>query len=221
MNFIGECRDKKYDDSIVLHSHHIIPKHIHYDIKLANNKNNLVKLSVDDHVKAHILLSEMYEEGTYEYISNLRSSRIISNKSIKDKKILNKISETYKGENNPFYGKTFTGESLSKVLKQIEMEANKRRGSNYETIYGSQERADIERKKRSKKTRTDEEYKRDAKKISKALKGRGTGSDNPFAQPYEVDGKYFGSRTEVVNHFEKSFVTIKKYHKVIKLPKKV
>jgi len=216
INFIEECKLKKYDENLVLHKHHIIPKHLCVDEELLNSGKNICLLSVDDHIKAHLYISEMYDDGTYENISNLRAVRILSNKSIKDKKILNKISKSYMGSNNPFYGKTHTKEVLKKISEKVSKHFS---GKTYEEIYGK-ERADEERKKRSKKTRTDEEYKKCGKKISKILKGRHRRGANPFAQPYLVDGVYFDCRKSVLEHFGRAFVTIKKYHKVEKLDRK-
>ena len=48
----------------------------------SNEDINLVKLSVEDHINAHILLSECFDENTYERISNLRSARFIAKNSI-------------------------------------------------------------------------------------------------------------------------------------------
>jgi hypothetical protein len=213
LNFIKECRNKKYDSELVLHNHHIIPRHICADSELLNSSKNLVKLSVEDHVKAHLLFAEMYDDDTYEHISNLRSSRILGGKSIRDVETLDAISKSYTGTKNPFYGKKHTEETR----KKLSIVSNIHRiGKTYEEIYGK-EGAEIERKKRAKKTRTDEEYKQSAKKISKKLKGKMSGDKNPFAQPYMVDGVYFGSKKSVEAHYNKKLITIKKYHKVEKI----
>lgn len=212
LKFLEECKRKKYDDGLVLHSHHIIPKHMCEDMDLVDSKKNIVKLSVEDHVKAHLLLAEMYEVGTYEYNSNLRSARIISNKSIRNTDTLKKITNTYVGENNPFYGKTHS-EEVRKILSE---KSNLRRvGKGYDEIYG--ERAEEERLKRKKKTRTDAEYSEAGKKISKSLKGKYLGDNNPLAQSYVVDGKYFGSKRSLREYYGKCFITIKKHHKVEKI----
>jgi hypothetical protein len=212
LKFLEECRNKKYDDSLVLHSHHIIPKHMCVDMDLIDSKKNLVKLSVEDHVKAHLMLADMWEVGTYEHMSNLRSARIIDNKSIRDIDTLKRITDTYVGENNPFYGKTHN-EAVRKVLSE---KSNLHRiGKSYDEIYG--DRADEERLKRKKKTRTDAEYNEAAKKISKSLKGKYLGDKNPLAQPYLVDGKYFGSKRSVQEYYGKCFITIKKHYKVEKI----
>jgi hypothetical protein len=212
LNFIKKCRDKTYDGGLVLHSHHIIPKHMCADMDLVNSKKNIVKLSVEDHVNAHLMLAEMYEVGVYEHMSNLRSARILDNKSIRDVDTLEKIRNTYVGENNPFYGKTHN-EEVRKILSEKSM--LHRIGKSYDEIYG--DRADEERLKRKKKTRTDAEYIEAAKKISQSLKGKKVGDDNSFAQPYLVDGKYFGSKKSVQEYYGKMLITIKKYHKVEKI----
>lgn len=214
--FIEQCKEKDYDDNLVLHKHHIIPKNATNDEERLNSNDNFIKLSVEDHVKAHLLIAECFDENSKEYIDNLRSARVLNRKSIKNKEILEKISKQYEGEKNPFYGKTHSEETIEKLRET----SKKRKGKSYEEIYG-EKRAKLEREKRSKKTRSDEEYKRDAKKVSRTLKGKFKGSNNPNAQRYLVNGEYFGSRTEVVNNFKGCFETIKKYNKVEKVNKKL
>jgi hypothetical protein len=216
LEFINECKTKNYDSKLVLHKHHIIPKHICADELLLNSDENIVKLSVEDHANAHLLFAEMYEVGTYEHSSNLRSARIIGKKSIRDVDTLEKISKTYVGDKNPFYGKTHTEETRKKLSM---ISPKYRAGKTYEEIYGK-ERADEEKLKRAKKTRTDDEYKEAGKNISKKLKGMHSGDKNPFAQPYLVDGVYFGSKKSVELHYNKKLVTIKKYHNVEKIDRK-
>ncbi|NBU05477.1 MAG: hypothetical protein EBT39_03910 [Sphingobacteriia bacterium] len=74
-NFILECKNKDYDNSEVLHKHHIIPRHVFVN----NSVWNLVHLTVEDHVKAHLLLSDCFEEGSPEKIklrSNIQENEI-------------------------------------------------------------------------------------------------------------------------------------------------
>ena len=62
--FIEECRLKKYGDE-ELHTHHIIPKY-RFDqtnpeeMAYCEASENLIRLSVADHVRAHALLFEIY-----------------------------------------------------------------------------------------------------------------------------------------------------------------
>jgi hypothetical protein len=215
LDFIEKCRAKMYDNELVLHKHHIIPKHLWAnEEKSVNSKDNLVNLSVEDHIKAHLMLADCYDENTYEYNSNLRSARILSNKSIKDKQTLDMISQSYCGSNNPFYGKTHT-EETKKIL--AEFTRNSKSGKTYEELYG--DRADIERRKRSKKTRTDEQYRESGKKASKKLKGLMVGEKNPFAQPYMVDGLVFGCKGDMLNHFNTSMYFLKKEKNIVRITK--
>ncbi len=216
LEFIHSCKTKTYDDNFVLHTHHIIPKHLWADTeKSVNNKDNLIELSVEDHVKAHLMLVECYDADTYEYISNLRSARIISNKSIKDKKILDKITESYIGAKNPFYGKTHSEETKAIIAAASKKQCQ---GVSYEDRYGV-ERAEIERKKRAKKTRTDEQYREAAKKTSEKLKGKYIGEKNPTAQAYMVDRLVFGCKNDMLNHFGISMYLLKKHKNIIKISK--
>jgi hypothetical protein len=215
-NFLNECANKKYQDNLVLHKHHIIPRHLCVNEDLLNSRDNIIKLSVEDHVTAHLMLAEMYDAGTYENISNLRAARIISHKSIRDKEVLEKISNSYRGKNNPFYGKRHSPETME-IIKAAR---RKRKNLTYEEIYGESHAA-IEKQKRAKKTRTDAEYKEAAKKAAETAKRNKShvGSKNAWAQPLLIDDKYFGSRKEAEKFYKKAFETIQRHHTVIRIPK--
>lgn len=220
-NFILECKLKVYDNSLVLHKHHIIPKCMWANDEVSvNNATNIVNLSVEDHIKAHILFANCYENDTYEYSANMRSARILNKKSIKDKDILENISKTYFGEKNPFYGKTHSLKT-KKILAEIISKNFK--NVSYEERYGKN--AVIEKEKRKKGvsenwkqlSKTDKEQR--CKNISNALKGKMNGSKNPFAKPMLVDGVYYGSLVEACEKLKLSTYKLYKNHKVEKLKK--
>lgn len=220
--FIISCSNKTYDTSMVLHKHHIIPKHMwHHPTKNVNSSENMVKLSVEDHVNAHLLLAECYDENTYEYNSNLRSARILNRKSIRDIDTLNRISKSYIGEKNPFYNKTHT-----KEVRQILSEKTKLNfeGVSYDERYG--ERASMEKKKRSTSVKMywdniDEVAKKNrAKKVAASLKGKMGGSNNPFATKLIVDGVYYGSLVDACNSLKTTPYKLYKHHTVEKINKK-
>jgi hypothetical protein len=62
--FIEECRGKVYPVGTELHTHHIIPKHMLgasvIEMRFRDSLENLIKLSVLDHVHAHQLLYNVY-----------------------------------------------------------------------------------------------------------------------------------------------------------------
>lgn len=63
--FIKECRSKKYDDGATLHKHHIIPRYwfcgtSKEELAYCDSQENLVILSLEDHIRAHELLYEIY-----------------------------------------------------------------------------------------------------------------------------------------------------------------
>ena len=196
--FIDECFLKKYDENIVLHKHHIIPKHIWMnESKSVNNKDNLIYLSIEDHITSHLLLAECYDKNTYEYNSNLKSARILNNKSIKDIHILNKISESYIGDGNPFYGKNHTSDTIKILSAATKKQCN---GVSYQERYG--DNADIEKQKRKSGVKKywdtislNEKEKR-IKNVSNALKGKNCGNENPFATKMLINDVYYGSLKE-------------------------
>jgi len=197
IEFLTECGKKEYSPNLVLHNHHIIPKHLWINpIKSVNNKNNIIKLSVEDHINAHIKLANVYGEGTYEHLSNLRSARLLNRFSVIDIKMMNIISEAYKGEGNPFFGKTHTPESLQKMSEAT----LRQKYDTYEDRYGTA--ADEEREKRkngvAKSWKLLTEMERIARNgnISKSLKGKVSGSKNGNAHPILVNGIRYGSIAE-------------------------
>ena len=220
-NFILECKNKVYDSSLVLHKHHIIPKCIwDNDMVSVNNFTNIVNLSVEDHVTAHILFANCYENDTYEYIVNMRSARILNKKSIKDKQILEDISKTYIGEKNPFYGKTHSLETRKKLA---EFNSKNFKNVSYEERYGDSALFEKEKRKKGvaegwkKLSKKDKENR--CKNISNGLKGKMNGSKNPFAKPMLVDGVYYGSLVEACKTLKLSSYKLYKNHKVQKLNK--
>jgi hypothetical protein len=218
--FIKKCSNKTYEKNIVLHTHHIIPRHLWMDEKLSvNDKRNLIELSVDDHIQAHLLLAECYEDGTYQSISNLRSARLLNKKSIKDLNILDKISKSYNGINNPFFGKTHTDDVKNKLSKAND----KLKGMTYDVRYG--QTAEIEKRKRSESVKKYwdtidivEKNKR-CQNISKSKKGKVSGSNNPFATKLLVNGNYYGSVKDACNALNTTPYYLYKNNNVQKLNK--
>jgi hypothetical protein len=111
--FINECRLKDYSN-IEVQVHHILPKHMGGD----NINDNLIKLSIEDHYIAHILLSECFEKGSPLKRSNLASAIFIK-KSIDNREVLLEYRESLKGEGNPNYGNNWTVEQKKEQSKKV------------------------------------------------------------------------------------------------------
>lgn len=219
LDFINLCRSNYYGDDIVLHRHHIIPRHIGG----GNESKNMILLSVADHARAHILFSQCFDDGSYESISNIRSALIIDKLSIKDKNTMHKLYNSYAGENNPFYGKSHTEKSIDLMRKKS---ANHMRGLNYDLIYGkfSEEQRNI--RSRSAKEKWDsfssEERKNIGNTISETLRksGKMKGSNNPASNPILVDGIFYPSIREAIVEFGYTYYEkLYSKHNTIKLIK--
>jgi hypothetical protein len=210
--FVCECLERKYDESLVLHKHHIIPK----NLGGIDDKNNIIKVSVEDHIKLHLLLSECFDESTRESIDNLRSARILNRKSIHDKMTLDKISKSYLGENNPFYGKKHSLATKEKIAEKT----RKRKGLSYTVLYG--EKSDSEKQKRKLaalenwQNKSQDEKDEMKRKISAALvaSGANRGSKNGFAKKIKIDDMIFGSMSEACEYYKTNKYFLKKKYKL-------
>lgn len=63
--FIKDCINKQYEKEIKMHMHHIIPQYVFNggsaeDLSFMDSPQNVVELSVEDHITAHSLLFEIY-----------------------------------------------------------------------------------------------------------------------------------------------------------------
>lgn len=202
--FIEKCSAKKYDKKLTLHKHHIIPKFI--DTNLEHEQ--LVELSVEDHIQAHLLLAKCFDEGSVERVGNLRSAQLLNRKSLK---IRDELLEAYKhcrGDNNP----AKRPEVRRKISNSLKGRKSEKKGKTYVELYG-EEKAILEKKKRSKKTRTDEEYHISSKKAiqTRILNGNaGIGVNNGNAKSIIIDGNLYGTRKEACESLNISYPTLKK-----------
>jgi len=210
-DFLKECSKKVYESQEVKHKHHIIPK----CMGGTDKKTNLVFLSVNDHIKAHLLLAECFDDESKEQISNLRSARVLNRKSIKVQATLEKISESYRGENNPFFGKYHSKDVIDKIIERNK----KRKGMTYENIYGVN--SENERQKRSLankniwKNRSQEQRQEITNKTSAKLKGK-TPWNKGKGTRIQIDGVVFDSIELACEHYQTTrFFLRKKYNILI------
>lgn len=210
-SFLKECANTSYESNVVLHKHHIIPK----CLGGSNKKENLVKLSVEDHIKAHLLLAECFDEGSKEQISNLRSARILNKNSIRDQSIIDKISESYRGDKNPFYGKKHSEENIKKIVERNK----KRKNISYDDFYGKdslqQKKIRSDSTKEQWSNRTDEERKTISEKISNSLTGN-IPWNKGLGTRVKINGISFNSLTEAEKYFQMSKFLLRKNYEIIK-----
>lgn len=65
--FINECRGKLYE--CATHKHHIVPKFMGG----ADDPDNVIKLSYDDHLQAHMILADCFPDGSKERVGSNKS----------------------------------------------------------------------------------------------------------------------------------------------------
>lgn len=90
------------------HKHHIIPK----CMGGKDSYDNIVKLTIQEHIDAHIQLSECFEYGTNERNSNLSAANVLHVWIGKESGI------DLNGSNNPMWGKTHSLETKVKIGKK-------------------------------------------------------------------------------------------------------
>jgi hypothetical protein len=125
LKFIEHCKKKKYHSGEYLERHHIVPRHAGG----TNCKDNLIKLSLKDHVLAHKIRYEtygsQYDLSAYNYMlgQSAKAKRAICAAN-GAKSRGRKLTEDHKkklskpGELNPFYGKTHTLEVRQKMREK-------------------------------------------------------------------------------------------------------
>lgn len=217
IKYINDCKKMPIDLNVVYHIHHIIPKFMGG----TDEKDNLIQLTVEQHSKAHILLSECFDCGTKENVGNVRAALVIDKKSIKLLNDLSNFYTAYCGENNPFYGKSHTVESIKKMINTRISNGNTRKGISYEEFY--KEKSYDERIKRRvgvssywQNVNKDERINR-GNKIRESRKHiDSTGRNNPYANVMEIDGILFYCWNDAIKYFNMSRYKIcKKYNVTI------
>ena len=198
LDFINECSNKDYDDNLVLHKHHIIPRHL----KGSNDKSNLINLSVEDHAEAHIMFSRCFDINSYEYVTNLRSARLLIKKSVRFTDEMEEIKQAYRGENNPFFGKTHSDESKKKIG---EATIKNRKDISYDEFYGEEEAINqrnirsIAAKNQHDRMSEEEKLKR-SESISNRLKGNIPWNKGRKSK-YLVDGNIFETLDDALSFY--------------------
>jgi hypothetical protein len=111
LDFINECKNKNYKN-LFTQKHHIIPKHMGG----SDSIDNLIELSLDDHYKAHILLSECYG-GKYKR-ENLASAIMIKG-YLDNIEILTEYQNSLIGDGNPNFGKKWDENKKKLASKRV------------------------------------------------------------------------------------------------------
>lgn len=214
LQFIKNCKTKIYNSNLVLHTHHIYPRFLKLDCNLSEAT---VELSVEDHVQAHLLMAKCFDEGSYEFISNLRSAKLLAKNSIIDKKLLDAIYESQRGENNPSKRPENRKKISDGLLEFYSNNPNAKKGKTYKEIYGENYLEEIN--KRKKATRTKEEYKQGAAKAAATAKERGSnsGSNNSNAKKISIDGKIFNCIADACRYFSLSPYKLKTTNNILYL----
>jgi hypothetical protein len=186
LEFLNQCRVKEYPETLVLHKHHVIPSCFFKENKTLQAKySELVSLSVEDHINAHLLLSKCFDEGSYEQIANLRAAKLLSKNSIELREELLKVYEAQRGEGNS----SKRPEVRKKISESLKGRKSEKKAKTYKELYGH--RAEEEKQKRKKATRTKQAYQQSAQKAKETAKKRGTvasGAKNGWAKQVVING---------------------------------
>jgi hypothetical protein len=144
LEFIELCKTKQYSKST--HTHHIIPKFMGG----TNTNDNYIKLSIDDHLTAHLILAENVDEihkrKAWDSVAILKKGWGNNGEYIMEQLRINSI-----GDKNNFYGKHHTVET------KLKMKNNNSHliGKTYNEIYGTEKadeiRAELSRAKQGDK----------------------------------------------------------------------
>lgn len=144
MNFISSCKEKEYTPDLTIHSHHIVPKH-DGGLKIPE-KENLVDLSVRDHMYAHKILYEEFGDIA-DYLSLQYLTMQWGDKTLKEE-----VNQYYK--NHPEIS-----EKLSHAGKERHQKMSKKQKKEIAKKIGTSHR-----------TRNEEDKKKTSKKASKIMK---------------------------------------------------
>lgn len=90
--FIEECKQKLYDEAT--HRHHIFPKFMGG----ADEDENMIDLSYEDHYKAHWILANCFPENHYCREGNLRACGLLAEWAFNDHDLREAISKSRSGK---------------------------------------------------------------------------------------------------------------------------
>ena len=205
------CKESAISNECEGHRHHIIPRFLGG----TDDEENIVKLTHDNHIKAHILLSECFEESTDAKIGNLRSARFLGAM----------VKCDMSGKNNPFFGKTHTKESMQKAY-DTKVKNGTLNDKPYDEWYG--DKAENEKLKRSIGVKnswnsyTSEEKEKRLKNVANAIAKIDPEIKSQRARHaaiaglkhyYFVDGIKFETLSDACKHFGVTGYFLNKKHK--------
>jgi len=137
LDFIEECKTKEYGE-LFTHKHHIIPKFMGG----TNKSDNLIILSVGDHLMAHKILAEncdkIYKRNAWDSVTILKKGWGGNYDSI-----LENLRVINTGELNHFYGKRHTNETKQKMAKNHPYPT---RGKTWKNVYGNDRAIELSKK---------------------------------------------------------------------------
>lgn len=121
-DFIADRRIKESTISGYTEKHHIIPRSLGGD----NSKENLIKLSAQDHYFAHELLAKIHGGGMWQALLLMSNRKTDSAKGAKSNRSMYELSRLEfsrlasirsTGENNNFFGKTHSKEVVKRIVE--------------------------------------------------------------------------------------------------------
>jgi hypothetical protein len=127
-DIIEKRKTNKLPNDLYCEEHHIIPKSLGGD----NSIDNLIRLTAREHFLCHLLLSEIYPKGSFEWYKMNHAFKMMCTCTNKERRYINSriyelkkkdFSETMSwsqlGEKNSQYGKPKSNETKEKIKNSI------------------------------------------------------------------------------------------------------
>jgi hypothetical protein len=191
----AKCQQRTKSQGTYYESHHIVPK----SLGDSDTPDNLVLLTAKEHFVAHHLLTKIHPDSSKLLLAYFGMCKWKSSTNNRNYTVTSRTYEKIKNELYGTNGKLIGEKHFSHGRKHTE-EAKKKMSNSVKESYRKGTR-----KKHNRSIPHTEETK---KKMSIAKKGKYMGADNSFSKKCSINGKVYGSASEVLNDFNITYRTV-------------